>query len=128
MNSTGNRLPSSARFTSTIGASYKIPVAQNVDIVLSSDFYHRSSVNFLTNANPITAIGKINILGGSIGLDIGDQFNLSLFCKNCTDRDFPLAIGEDAIDGILVKVNSAWLQSFGYNSVRTIGLSVSMKL
>jgi iron complex outermembrane receptor protein len=125
-NSSGNRLPSSARFTSTIGASYKIPVSQKVGLVLSGDYYHRSSLNFSTNGNPITGIGKIDVLGGNLGIDIGNRLNLSLFCKNCTDKRFPIAIGQDNIDGSIFGINSG-LQSFGYNSVRTIGVSTSVK-
>jgi iron complex outermembrane receptor protein len=124
--SSGNRLPSSARFTSTIGASYRMPVSPTVNLVLSGDFYHRSSVNFETNANPLTQLGAINILSGNVGIDIGDRFNLTVFCKNCTNRIFPLAIGQDNIDGVLAHINSS-LQSFGYNSVRTIGISANVK-
>jgi iron complex outermembrane receptor protein len=124
--SSGNRLPSSARFTSTIGASYKIPVSETVNLVLASDLYHRSSLNFSTNANPLTGIGPINILSGNLGIDIDGRFNLTFFCKNCTDKRFPLAIGQDNIDGVLANVNSS-LQSFGYNSVRTIGISTGFR-
>jgi iron complex outermembrane receptor protein len=125
-NSTGNRLPSSARFTSTVGASYSLPVSETATLVLSGDFYHRSAMNFSTNADPITGIGQVNILGASLGIDIGDRFNLTLFCKNCTNKVFPLAIGEDNVDGVAASVNSA-LQSFGYNSVRTIGIRSGFK-
>jgi iron complex outermembrane receptor protein len=124
--SSGNRLPSSARFTSTVGASYRLPVTENAALTLSADYYHRSSLNFSTNADPITGIGQINVVGASLGIDIGDRFNLTLFCKNCTNKVYPLAIGEDNVDGVAVNVNSA-LQSFGYNSVRTIGLRTDVK-
>jgi iron complex outermembrane receptor protein len=124
--SSGNRLPSSARFTSSVGATYKIPVSETADVVIAGDLYHRSSLNFSTNANPLTQLGAINILSGHIGIDIGDRFNLTFFCKNCTDKRFPIAIGQDNIDGVLANVNSS-LQSFGYNSVRTIGISTNVK-
>jgi iron complex outermembrane receptor protein len=124
--SSGNRLPSSARFTSTVGASYKIPVSEKVDLILAGDYYHRSAVNFSTNANPVTSIGRIDILGGNIGIDIGNRFNLTFFCKNCTDKRFPIALGQDNIDGSIFGINSG-LQSFGYNSVRTIGVSTNVK-
>ncbi len=124
--SSGNRLPSSARFASTIGATYKIPVSETVDLVVAGDLYHRSSLNFSTNANPLGRLGKINILSGHVGIDIDKRFNLTLFCKNCTDKRFPLAIGQDNIDGVLANVNSS-LQSFGYNSVRTIGISTNVR-
>lgn len=124
--STGNRTPSSARFTSTIGAAYTVPVSADANLVLSGDYYHRSSVYFSTNNNPTTRLGGIDILGASLALNVGDRFNFSIFCKNCTDKKFPLYIEQDSIDGVVANTNST-LQSWGYNSVRTIGVSTSVR-
>lgn len=123
--SSGNRLPGSARFTSTIGASYTLPISDNSSLVFSSDYYHRSSTNFSSNGNPETAIGAVDLLGASVGINVGQKFNLSLFCKNCTNKVFPVGIATDNVDGLLAGVNTT-IQNFGYNSVRTIGISTSL--
>lgn len=125
-NSAGNRTPSSAKFTSTVGATYERPVTRGATIALSASWYHRSSINFSSNANPATRLGAIDTLDGSIGTTIDGRYRLSLFCKNCTDKRFPIFIGTDNIDGALLGLNST-TQTWGYNSVRTIGLSASVK-
>lgn len=122
--SSGNRTPSSAKFTSTLGAAYEQPVSDSVAINLSGSWYHRSSINFNSNANPQTRLGAIDIFDASIGATINDRFRLSLFCKNCTDKRYPIFIGTDNIDGQLLGLNST-TQTWGYNSVRTFGVSAS---
>lgn len=50
---------------------------------------------------------------------------MAVFCRNCTDTRYPIFIGLDNIDSALLGLNST-TQTWGYNSVRTIGLSGSM--
>ncbi len=57
-------------------------------------------------------------------MTIDERFRLSLFCKNCSDKRYPIFIGTDNIDGQLLGLNST-NQTWGYNSVRTFGLSAS---
>lgn len=122
--SSGNRTPSSAKFTSTLGAAFEQPVSDGASLNLSGSWYHRSSINFNSNANPQTRLGAIDIFDASIGVTIDERFRLSLFCKNCTDKRYPIFIGTDNIDGQLLGLNST-NQTWGYNSVRTFGLSAS---
>lgn len=124
-NSSGNRTPSSARFTSTVGATYERPVTDGAALALAASWYHRSSINFSANANPQTLLGAIDTFDGSVGLTIDQRFRLSVFCKNCTDKRFPIFIGSDSIDSALLGVNST-TSTWGYNSVRTIGLSAAV--
>lgn len=123
-NSSGHRLPGSARFTSTVAGSYTLPLRGGSSLVLSSDYYHRSSTNFSSNANPQTGLGAIDLLGASLGVNVADRFNVTLFCKNCTNKVFPVGIATDNVDGVLAGINTT-IQNFGYNSVRTIGISAS---
>lgn len=123
--SSGNRTPSSARFTSTLGATYERPLTAGATLSLSGSWYHRSSLNFNSNANPQTRLGAIDILDASIGTTIDERYRLALFCKNCSDKRYPIFIGSDNIDGALLGLNST-NQTWGYNSVRTIGASASV--
>jgi len=124
--SSGHRLPGSARFTSTIAASYTLPLSHGSSVVFSGDYYHRSATNFSSNANPQTALGAIDILGANIGVNVADRFNVSIFCKNCTNKIYPVGIATDNVDGVLARINTT-IQNFGYTSVRTIGISTSAK-
>ena len=65
--SAGNRTPSSARFTSNVGATYERPVANGAALAVSANWYHRSPINFTSNANPATRLGTIDTLDGSLG-------------------------------------------------------------
>ncbi len=123
--SSGNRTPSSARFTSTVGARYEHPVSGDVTLFVSGDYYHRSSLNFSSNENPLTGLGAIDVFGFSAGAELKDNLRLSLFCKNCTNEVYPMFIGPEPLDATLLNVNST-VQTWGYNSVRTLGLSVSL--
>ena len=49
----------------------------------------------------------------------------AVFCENCTDTRYPVFIGLDSIDSALAGLNST-VQTWGYNSVCTIGLSGSV--
>jgi iron complex outermembrane receptor protein len=124
--SSGNRTPSSAKFTSTLGAAYERPLSDGVTLNLSGSWYHRSSLNFNSNANPQTRLGAIDIFDASIGATIDERFRLAIFCKNCTDKRYPIFIGTDNIDGQLLGLDST-NQTWGYNSVRTFGLSASVE-
>ncbi|MDB5471153.1 MAG: TonB-dependent receptor [Caulobacter sp.] len=124
IDSSGNRTPSSAKFVSSLGAVYERPLSDNVTLVLAGDWYHRSSINFASNGNPLTRLGPIDVLGASLSARFNDNLKVSLFCKNCTDKIFPVFIGGEALDATLLNVNSTG-QSWGYNSVRTVGVSLS---
>ena len=120
--SSGNRTPSSAKFTSNVTANYVHPVSNDASLSLLASWYHRSSINFSSNANPQQGLGAINTLDGSIGLTIDKRYRISAFCKNCTNKIFPVFIGADNIDAAVLGINST-VQTFGYNSLRTIGVS-----
>ena len=112
-------------FTSTLGAIYERPLSSSVALNLAGSWYHRSSLSCNSNANPQTRLGAIDIFDASIGTTIDGRYRLTIFCKNCSDRRYPLFIGTDNIDGQLLGLNST-NQTWGYNSVRTIGASASV--
>ncbi|CAN5277050.1 TonB-dependent receptor [soil metagenome] len=122
--SSGNQTPSSAKFTSTIAATYEYPLSSTVNLFVSGDYYHRSALNFASNGNPLTELGAIDVLGFSVGAEINQNVRVAAFCKNCTDERFPVFIGGEPLDATFLNLNSSG-QTWGYNSVRTLGLSVS---
>jgi len=126
VDSSGNRTPSSAKFTSTVSAVYEKPISSAASLSISGDWYHRSPVNFSSNGNPLTRLGIVDTFGASIGVDIDNRFQLSVFCKNCTDKKVPTFIGVDSIDATVANLNSSQ-QVWGFNSVRTIGLSAGFQ-
>lgn len=124
--SSGNRTPSSARFTSTLGATYEHSLTADATWSLSGSWYHRSPVNFSSNGNPETRLGTIDTFDSSLRLTIDKRFHVAIFCKNCTNKRFPVYIGSDIVDATLLNVNST-IQTWGYNSIRTIGISTSIQ-
>lgn len=122
--SSGNRTPSSAKFTATLAATYEAPLSDRAKLILSVDYYHRSAVNSFANADPRTRIGAIDILGANIGIDLDDKVRFEIFCKNCTNKKYPILISNEALDATLLGLNST-NSSWGYNSFRTIGADVT---
>jgi len=120
--SSGNRTPSSAKFTSNVTAAYQHPVSEDATANLSVSWYHRSPINFASNGNPAQGLPTLDTLDGSIGLTVAQRYRISVFCKNCTGRIFPTYVGPDPVDATVLGVNSV-TQTFGYNSIRTIGIS-----
>lgn len=124
VDSSGNRTPSSAKFTSSLAARYEHPLTDTLTLSLGADWYHRSSLNFFSNANPLTRLDPIDVFGANVSLEFNENLRLSLFCKNCTDEVFPVFVSPEPLDGTLLGVNSS-MQTWGYNSVRTVGVSLS---
>lgn len=120
----GLRTPASARFTSTVQAIYDFPETGGAVPFIEGSYNRRSSVNFLANNSPFTRLGPTNVFGASIGVRLSSGFELSVFCKNCTDERVPTALAYDNVDQVLRGVTSIQ-QQWGYNSVRTLGVSAS---
>lgn len=122
----GLRTPASARFTSTVQAIYEFPETGGAVPFIEGSYNHRSSVNYSANNSPFTALGATDIFGASIGVRLVSGFELSLFCKNCTNELVPAAIFYDNVDQVLRRATSIQ-QQWGYNSVRTIGMRASAR-
>jgi iron complex outermembrane receptor protein len=120
-NAAGYQLPLSARFTTTIGAEYTAPIANDLDFELGGGYYHR-----LPQA---AGIGSVFTIPTWDTIDLragirGKSWNISLFCKNCTNEIRPISIGSDGGDanplaGAPVLTLS---QRFSFESVRTLGV------
>jgi iron complex outermembrane recepter protein len=115
----------SSRFTTSLGADYAQPLTDGLAGVLGLGFYHRSA-EFSGIGSPFT-IPSWNTLDMHLGVK-AKHWDLSVFCKNCTNEIRPLQIAADAGDanplaGPPVLTLS---QHWSYNSVRTIGLRGGM--
>ncbi len=119
----GQRLPASAKFTSTISANYDFAVSGSMDGFVSANWYHRSPINFDIVGNPGTAIPATDYFGASIGLETA-AVRFSLFCRNCFDQHRPTGIGTWAGDAQNFGLTTT-IQSWGLSSVRNWGLSAS---
>ncbi|MFY7836889.1 MAG: TonB-dependent receptor [Novosphingobium sp.] len=121
----GLRLPVSPKFTSTVQATYDLPVSGDVVPFLQGNWYHRSSVNYILNGAPGGFFRSVDTFGANIGVKLGNTLQASLFCKNCTNEHVPQSISLDAgeeNDGI-----GSYGQVFGLDSVRSFGLSLSLR-
>ncbi|WP_299307203.1 TonB-dependent receptor [uncultured Croceicoccus sp.] len=124
-NARGLSTPLAADLTSSIGVNYRFPVFGDADVVIGGDWYHRSSVNYTVSTNPLTALGPVDIFGARVSLDLNENLQFVVFCKNCGDERVPNFIYNDPGDAAS-GLNST-VQTFGFNSVRTIGASVDFR-
>lgn len=108
--------PNAPDFTSSLQVTYDIPIGADL-LTLEGNWFHRSKVNFSTNGDPGTELGAIDVLGASLTYTLQDRYRFSLFCKNCANEYVPSFMSHVAADP------TAIIQSWNYNSVRTIGLS-----
>jgi iron complex outermembrane receptor protein len=126
----GLRLPVAPKFTSTLQMRYEVPTKGNVRPFIQGDWYHRSSINYVVNQAPGAGLDAIDIVGASLGARIDERLRVSVFCKNCTNRINPSAIGIDSGDANARSPRGAptpklsYAQQFGLDSVRTIGINL----
>jgi iron complex outermembrane receptor protein len=124
-NARGLRTPLAPRLTSSIEAIYTFPISGHVDGLFEVNDYYRSALNYSINNAPGTAVGGTNLLGASAGVQSSDGWRFTLFCHNCANKVTPTNIGPDAGDassGI-----ASYIQAWGPNSVRTVGLTAAYK-
>lgn len=118
----GQPLPASAKFTSTVQGTYEFPLSDALDGFVSANWYHRSSLNFDVSNNPTTEIPKADYIGASLGIE-SDALRVSLFCRNCFNQVRPTGVTIWAGDAAQRGVSSTF-QNWDLNSVRNWGISV----
>jgi iron complex outermembrane receptor protein len=129
----GLTLPVSPKFTSSVQATYEFQTDGETRPFIEGNWYHRSTIHYAINAAPGTFVGPVDIFGASIGARIGTSVRVSLFCKNCTNRIIPTAIGVDSGDANArdsrgrATPKLSYAQQFGLDSVRTIGLNLGFR-
>lgn len=108
--------PSAPKFTSNLQGLYDIPIGDNT-LTLEANFFHRSGVNFSPNGDPGTALGAVNSWGASMTYKVAGRYEIGVFCRNCGDERAPSFLSHVTGDPLAI------LQSWNFNSVRTIGAS-----
>lgn len=114
----GNRLVNAPELSGNVALDYDSLVSANYRVFGHADFSARSAINFSANGNPSTVQGGYGVFNGSIGFgDADENWSLSLFCRNCTDKRYVTYI-ENNPGG----ATGDYGQSFALDSFRTIGL------
>jgi iron complex outermembrane receptor protein len=132
-NAAGLTLPVSPKFTSSVQATYEFQTDGETRPFIEGNWYHRSTIHYAINEAPGTFYGPIDIFGASIGAKIGPNVRVALFCKNCTNKVYPTAIGVDSGDANArnsrgqLTPKLSYAQQFGLDSVRTVGLNLGFR-
>jgi iron complex outermembrane receptor protein len=127
-NAGGSRTPVAPRFTSTVQVAYEAQTEGFVRPFVSGNWYHRSSINFLINRAPGATVDPIDTFGLNLGLRLENGMEFTLFCKNCTNVHTPNFIGLDPGDASnQAGPRNSYQQQFGFDSVRTLGLSANFR-
>lgn len=121
----GINLPTAAHYHGTLEAVYDIPVSDSGRVSVSGNWYHRSSINFSTAAAPFLSLGPIDVFGANIAFRSSQGYEVSIFCKNCTNKLYPNFVGQYPGDAALGVVST--FNRWGYNSVRNIGAAVTFR-
>ena len=123
----GQRLPNSPKFTATASAEYQHAVGNAMKASYGLNVYHRTGVNFGIGGDPGMAGPAATLLGANVALsDTASAWRVALYCRNCLDKRVVMSISPDALDAAQGGVAS-YLQQFGYNSFRTVGLSAEYR-
>lgn len=121
-NAKGYQLPLSSRFTATLGAEYATPISDSLEAEFGVGLYHRSPQS--AGIGAAFTIPTWNTADLRIGIR-AKNWNLNLFCKNCSNEIRPISIGSDGGDANPVGTAPPVLtlnQRFSFESVRTIGV------
>lgn len=118
----GQPTPLASDVTSTLQAVYSREISDGVEGFLQGSMYYRSDMSFGVGSAART-LKDVTTYNLSIGVRTEGGWTASLFCKNCTDNKTPTGIDFDPGENNagLVSVNQTW----GLDSVRTIGLTLS---
>lgn len=129
----GLRLPNSPEFTSTMQAKYEFPTRGLIRPFIEGNWYHRSSVKTSPAETPGATIPMVDLLGASLGAQIGDKVRVTLFCRNCTNVHMPTTINNDpgdasARDNFGNPVPKLTLiKTYSLDAFRTFGLALGFK-
>lgn len=120
----GRTLPYAPRFTSSLGARYEHRIGETgVKGFLDLNLYSRSKIETVVSHAPDTQIGALSILSATLGFK-ADNWNLAFYCKNCTNKVYPISKEIDPADaaGALAPAMLTIQQRFSLDSARSFGL------
>jgi iron complex outermembrane receptor protein len=95
----GNRLANSPEFKFFVAANYQEPIADNITLLLSTDYSWRSDEQFSANGDPNTIQPAYGIWNASAGASFNDgAFELRAFVRNIADTYYANLITPNAAD------------------------------
>ncbi|WP_428333212.1 TonB-dependent receptor [Novosphingobium sp.] len=114
----------SSKFTGDISAEYAYPLSGTIDGLIGADVYHRSS--YTTGFSSEEIVPEITRFNAHVGVSIG-KFTASIFCKNCFNQIRPVSIGQYPGDQSGAPFVLSTSNTWGYDSIRTIGARIGYK-
>lgn len=124
-NAAGHRTPGSARLSASLQAIYKFALPGEWNAAVEANYFHRSAVNYDASNLPWYSVPAVDVIGASVAFHFRDWLELGIFCKNCTNQVYPTAVSGVSVDNVIAHVPSMQ-QQWGYNSVRTLGVSIGV--
>jgi iron complex outermembrane receptor protein len=127
---TGNRLENAPRWSASTSATYEHALSPGLNGSIRADYYFRSMVHFSADGDPGTLGPAYGIFGLSMGISPPSaSWRVSVFARNLLDKRFitfsalspGLSFSKDAAMG------GDYLNSYGVDSFRTIGVSLDTK-
>ncbi|GGF85627.1 TonB-dependent receptor [Alteromonas lipolytica] len=118
----GYSTPLAADFTSNLQAKYERELTEDMYGFVNAALYYRSDISYGIGS-PSTELDAITTFNISAGIETMDGLQVTVFCNNCTDEKYPFSIAFDPGENNAGMASTQ--QSWGLNSVRSIGISVS---
>lgn len=124
----GNRLQSSPKWKATVSADLTLPMKGGMVAFFQPDLVFTSPLRFSQAFDPNRTTGSHVIVGGRIGVrDESGKLSLAIYARNLFDDRVPTFRGPVAT-APLTGDPLAYFQTFGPESFRTIGASISFSL
>lgn len=120
----GEPSPTAAKVTTSASMTYNFDVSQNAYGFATLSYYHRDSINPVVGRPSETQIPSIDQFGFNLGIIFDNGWSATLYCKNCTDNKRPNFVSLEGSDAALNNLRTA-VQTWGFNSVRNIGVRVA---
>ncbi|WP_321325419.1 TonB-dependent receptor [uncultured Parasphingorhabdus sp.] len=87
----GEPLNAAPEWSGSVFANLDLPVSDEVSFFARPELYFRSSIKtssrVATDGSPLTLAGY-ELLNVSAGIRVDDRFEVSAFCRNCTDKTY----------------------------------------
>lgn len=125
----GNRLPFSPKWKANLGAEFHTDISQSAEAFLSTDLTYTSRINFSSAYDPLASTGSRAVVGARAGVrSVEGNWGVSVWARNLFDNQAPVFMLANPIVGASGRVDpQSYLQIFGNESFRTVGLSVDFR-
>jgi len=114
----GNRLPLAPKWSFSLSASYRIPLANGGAILPQADWSYRGRIHYDSLNTAIISQRGYHLLNASIAYETpGDRLRLSAGVKNLTDKQYLTSAGYSDAAGVAEGVYARprqWYVSAGY--------------